>query len=298
LLQAARADYLIEAATAGTADLVIEGATLDWEGEAIARLVRGKDLLVPRLELDPSLQSLPDDRRRSVRAALEDWLTRRSAALVPLRKLEVASRESTAGPELRALLIRLVEAGGILPREAAGLELLDPAQRKLLARLGVTVGALDLFVATMLRPAARLAWRDLQGEASADPAPGMPCVIPAGRRAVPAGYRNLAKQALRIDLAERLLREAHGARIAAAGKPFVLDPALPVSMGLTTLSYAQLLRLGGFQPLIARGLRDGEHGPVQPPRWRWRPARRAAPEKPRAAAPRSGAFAGLAALVS
>lgn len=296
-LLAQRADALIEAIARGEADLAIDGQALDWEGEVVARLVQGKSPLEPRIEPDPTLAALPEDRRRAVKEALEGWLAGQFDALAPLRKLETASRDSAAGPELRSLLIRLVEAGGMLARDGARLDLLDPAQRKGLARLGVTVGALDLFLPAMLRPAARHAWRTLQGETAADPAPGMPAVLPTGRKAVPAGYRGLGGQALRIDLAERLLRDAHEKRVATPGRPFRLDPALAISMGLTTLSFARLLRLGGFHPLVPRPLGEGEHGPVQPPRWRWRPTRRSTPDAQAPAPPASGAFAALAALV-
>jgi ATP-dependent RNA helicase SUPV3L1/SUV3 len=70
-----------------------------------------------------------------------------------------------------------------------------------------------------------------------------------------------------------------------------------VSMGLTTASYARLLRLGGFQPVMPRPLPDGAHGPLAQVLWRWRPPRRQAEAAPDAAAPaRDGAFAALADL--
>jgi ATP-dependent RNA helicase SUPV3L1/SUV3 len=103
-------------------------------------------------------------------------------------------------------------------------------------------------------------------------------------------------------MAEKLLRAAHHARVAAGGKRFVIDPALATSMGLTSSGFAQLLRLAGFQPhsekaRAGKALAAGVSGPPDPPRWRWRPARQmaTAPSQP---PPRpSGAFAALAELV-
>jgi ATP-dependent RNA helicase SUPV3L1/SUV3 len=78
----------------------------------------------------------------------------------------------------------------------------------------------------------------------------------------------------------------------------VIDPACAVSMGLTTASYAWLLRLAGFHRHAARILTEGAFGPPQPARWRWRPARRQARAARTGRRPPPGsAFAALAGLV-
>ena len=106
----------------------------------------------------------------------------------------------------------------------------------------------------------------------------MPPVVPLTTKAQPPpGYRRLGTQALRIDIAEKLLRSAHEARMAAGGKGFVLDPARAVSTGLTTASYASLLRLGGFRAAMPSPLAEGRFGPPRPPLWRWQPQRRSPP---------------------
>ena len=303
ILLAKRAEALTAALASREAiDLALSGASLAWEGERIGRLTAGKALLSPTLALEPALSTLPQAARRGLEAALTGWVAQALAPLAPLRKLEQASRSADGGPELRALLIRLVEAGGVLIKVGSGVDSLTPAQRHQLRRLGVQVGALDLFMPAMLKPAALAAWRTLQavkGKQMAAPHPLMPPVLAvAGRTAPPPGYRALGKQALRLDMAEKLLHAAHGSRSAAAGKPVVLDPALAISMGLGTPAYAQLLRSAGFQPIMPRPLPQGASGPVAPPRWRWRPVRRDQPARePSAARPASGAFAALADLV-
>jgi ATP-dependent RNA helicase SUPV3L1/SUV3 len=227
-------------------------------------------------------------------SAVEGWLTQRLKALAPLARLEAASRASEGGPELRALLIRLVEAGGVLARDEAGLDRLDPAQRTALARLGVTVGALDLFVAAMLRPGPRALLLALTGR-EADDAETMPPVRAASARQAPHGYRRVARQLLRVDIAEKLLREAHSLRTDQRNRAFMLDPGRAVSMGLTTASYARLLHLGGFRPMMPRPLPEGAYGPGRPLMWLWQPERRKS-EPRAAAAPAEGAFAALAAM--
>jgi ATP-dependent RNA helicase SUPV3L1/SUV3 len=120
-------------------------------------------------------------------------------------------------------------------------------------------------------------------------------VLPRDARPIPAGYRQLGAQWLRIDRADGLLRDAHTRRVAAGRRPFMLDPAAALVIGLTTASYAHLLRLAGFRPIMPRGLADTTFGPPAPLLWRWQPARR---ESAQTSPPPDGAFAALARLVA
>lgn len=296
-LLARRAADLTSGLDTPDAPLVLANGAITWEEEPLARLTRGKSLLSPQLKPDPVLEALPAPARQALLDALDAWLATALSALDPLRKLEAAMTSREAGPELRALLIRLVEAGGILTREGSGLDRLDKGQRTMLARLGVRVGALDLFLPAMLRPSALTAWGELHGGKAAAPHPQMPPVLAATGGAPLTGYRAVGKQWLRLDMAEKLLRDTHSVRIAAGRRSFTLDPAKAVSMGLTTAGYACLLRLAGFQPSMPRQLRQGTFGPPAPAIWRWRPPRRQ--PTPEAAPPRKaeGAFAALAELV-
>lgn len=297
---AARADSLAKSLASGEAELELEDGELLWNGEPLARLAKGRSPLAPQCLADSSLGALAAAERKQLLDAFAAWLDRHLEPLAPIRRLEKAACSPEAGPELRALLIRLAESGGILERNFSQLELLGKEQRTMLARLGVRVGALDLFVPEMLRPRPLALWRELarlQGKATSPPDPLMPPVLALAPRGQPPGYRRVGKQLLRIDMAEKLLREAHARRVEASGNPFRLDPAKPVSMGLSTASYADLLRQAGFQPLPSRPLRPGAHGPAAPLVWRWRPPRRnAEPGAPAAREP-AGAFAALAGFV-
>ena len=297
-LLAIRAQTLTADIAAAVAPLILTSGVISWEDQPLARLARGKTLLAPQLVPDPVLDALPPAERKALLSAIDGWLTRALEPLAPLRKLEAAMTSREAGLELRALLIRLVEAGGMLERAASGLDKLDKGQRAMLARLGVRVGMLDLFVPAMLRPAALAIWREVGGGQGPAPASTMPPARAAEGRTPPPGYRALGKQWLRLDMAEKLLRDAHAARIAAGRRAFALDPGKAVSMGLTTASYARLLRLTGFQPLMPRPLAEGAQGPPAPLVWHWRPPRRQV-EAERTPAPRAatGAFAALAELV-
>ncbi len=298
-LLVARAEALIAAAdTPG--GLAFEKGALAWNGIVVARLEPGKSVLEPRLRLDAALGLLPARLRPQLIAALEGWLARRiTADLGPLLRLAQAARATESGPDLRALLLLLVAGGGVLPRENAALERLDTRQRDALRRLGVRTGALDLFLPAVLKPGPLALWcrlAALRGEAPAAPARNMPPVVTT--KAAPAGYRRAAGQAIRVDMAEKLLQAAHRRRIGAAGKRYPLDPALARSMGLATAGYAALLRAAGFRVHMARLLADAVHGPPAPPMWDWRPPR-AAPART-AATPLpspTGAFSALAELI-
>ncbi len=292
-LLAKRAQALAREIAEGAA-LSLDGGKIVWEGHALAALKPGRSMLAPTLMLDPALDTVPAPARSALSVAFDGWLAQRLKALAPLAKLEAASRAAEGGPELRALLIHLIEAGGVLARDGSALERLAPGQRTLLARLGVTVGALDLFVAAMLRQAPRAMLFELKGVKS--PADRMPTVLAATDRSAPHGYRALGKQWLRIDIAEKLLREAHSARVTHKGRTFVLDPARAISAGLTTVSYARLLHLGGFHPSVSRPLPPGALGPLRPPLWRWRPTSRSSAPIFRPAIREDGAFAALAEL--
>jgi ATP-dependent RNA helicase SUPV3L1/SUV3 len=263
----------------------------------VARLEKGRSPTRPRIVLSKELAALGAAESRRLNEALGMWLEGELASLAPLRALERGAEDPAAGSEVRALLLTLAAGGGAIARETAGLAHIAKEKRPLLRRLGVTIGALDVFAPALLKPAPR---RLLQA-IGADPRPlnaGMEAVIAAGN-ALPAGYRRAGGQGIRVDLAEKLFRAAHEAREAARGRGFVLGPALPTSMGLLPDNYRKLMRDAGFRPDDARALPEGAFGPPAPLTWRWRAPRKDQPRPvPAEAAPRpAGAFAGLAALL-
>lgn len=301
-LQAQRAMALASEIEAGSAELVLEGERLTWQSAPLARLVTGKSALQPGITLEPALASLPEPARGTLTAALELWLAHKLAPLDDLRRLAEASVSSEAGPELRALLIRLVDEGGILARAGSGLDMLDGGQRSLLTKLGVRVGALDLYVPAMVKVAAQRAWSLLgaiDGKRSGSSAETMPpAVTVVGKEPAPAGYRLAGSQAVRVDIADRLLREAHAVRAAHGRRAFAIDPAKAVSTGLKPENFARLLGLAGFRSLAPKALAKDAHGPPAPARWQWRPPRpHPAPQAPRTTAmAASSPFAALADL--
>lgn len=302
-LLAERAAGLVTDLAADSALLALAEGEIRRGREVLARLRPGKGLLAPVLQLDPALEAIPAPERKALKEALDHWLATRLAPTEALARLDEASRASEGGPELRALLIRLVERGGLIERQGSGLDSFRPEQRDLLKKLGVRIGALDLFVPAALKPGPLAAWRELavlQGARLPAIPAEMPPVLALARGRPPIGYRRAGQQAIRIDMAEKLLREAHGRRAAAGRQMFTVNPALARSMGLLPESHVQLLRQAGFLAHTPPALAEGTQGPPAPVTWRWRPPHRETPARPAAPGPRAeptGAFAALAGLI-
>ena len=304
-LLASRAQALIDRELGA---LVLEDGAVLREGRAVAALEPGRSATRPRLRLASELGALDPAQRARLGEALDLWLEQALAPLAPLRRIEAAAQDPAAGSELRAVLLAVAGGGGVAARGDAGLAgalaALPRERRAALRRLGITIGALDLFVPALLKPAPRRLLAAIGGDGRALQ-PGMEAVVDGGR-ALPAGYRRAGAQMIRVDLADRLLRAAHDQRQRAGRGTFAHDDAVATSMGLLPDSLARLLRDGGFVPAAApRPLPPGTAGPPAPLLWRWRPPRaERRPQRDSVAAPlredrraEGGAFAALAVLI-
>jgi ATP-dependent RNA helicase SUPV3L1/SUV3 len=260
-----------------------------WRGHEVARLGPGKNLLSPRILLDRRIDRVSEKGREAVILRLKDWLRAGAeAALGPLRAAGHAAQDPAAPAAVRALLALLVDEGGIVPREAVAgpLAALDRERRRAVTRLGVRIGALDLFMPAVLKPEAmrwRAAFRAAEAEEKMPALPSESSVVlpaPADRALLTRlGFRPAGPQMIRVDMAERIAARAHEAR-AADGE--AVDVALVTSLGLQPAALARLMRDIGFRPDEAA------------PGWVWRGRERR--RRSRAIPSESHAFAALAAL--
>jgi ATP-dependent RNA helicase SUPV3L1/SUV3 len=267
-----------------------EPVAILWRGHEVARLGPGKNLLSPRVLLDRRIDLVADKGREAVILRLKDWLRAGAeATLGPLRAAGRAAQDPEAPPGVRALLAMLVDEGGIVARGAvaAALTALDREQRRAVTRLGVRIGALDLFMPAVLKPEAmrwRAAIRAVAAGAAMPELPPESSVVlptPADRSLlIRLGFRAAGPQMIRVDIAERIAARAHGAR--AAGKSEAIDADLVTSLGFQPAALARLMRDIGFQPDDAA------------PGWVWRGRERR--RRPRTPEKESPAFAALAAL--
>ena len=225
-----------------------------------------------RIVLEKELGALDPANRDRLAEALEHWLEGQLAPLDALRKLEEAAQDPEAGSEVRALLLTLVDRNGTVQRESAGLAHIPKEKRPFLRKLGVAIGSLDVFVPALLKPAPRMLLKEL-GVDNRDVNEKLEAVIEGGKH-LPAGYRRAGKQAVRIDMAEKLFRAAHERRARTNGRNFPVDTALATSMGLEPESFQRLMRDAGFRPHEEVQLAEGMFGPPPPRPWSWRPPRK------------------------
>jgi ATP-dependent RNA helicase SUPV3L1/SUV3 len=259
---------------------------VSWLGVVVAKLNPGPSLARPKIALDRALDVLDPQARSAIQARLDSWFAAHLLRQLPtLAKLDAATRDPQAGAPLRAIAGALLEAGGLLPRRAAGamVEALDPAARQALRAIGVTIGTLDLFAPALLKPGAA-AWRRVLMQLDAGPRDGA-TVLPRGAEGADLvhGYRPLGPQAVRIDLVERIARAAHESRT--GRKPFAPDAALATSIGLQPETLARLMAQLGFRTARAA---EGE-----PSRWTWQGL---VPTPKPSAPPADNAFAALGVL--
>ncbi len=285
-----RAEALIASDDAQLA--LSEDGAIAVDGLAVARLARGTSLARPQVVLDDALDCLDAALRTRVIERLRRWTADTIARTLPaVAALATASRAADAGPALRSIAGAMEAGAGFaerLPLRDA-IESLSPGQRHWLRQQRITIGALDLFDARLLKPAAQ-GWR--RALLAADGTPPLPLPRP-GATALPRGaagavplmgYRAHGGQAVRIDLVERVARAAHDARGTSGRAPFAPDPALAVSIGLEPATVARLMAELGFRPVTV---------PDAAPHYVWRGRARA-----KAIAPDPGnAFAALAGLV-
>jgi ATP-dependent RNA helicase SUPV3L1/SUV3 len=263
-----------------------------WRGHEVARLGPGKNLLSPRVLLDRRVERVSEKSREAVIARLQDWVRRQAErSLSQLRAAGHAAQDPANPAAVRSVLAMLVDEGGIVARDqvAQALATLDRDQRRAISAFGVRIGALDLFMPSVLKPEARR-WRTaLRAAAASEPMPELPpeasvmIPTPPGEeraRLSRLGFRALGPQMLRVDMVERLARHAHEVRGGKEGEP--VDAPLVTSLGLQPQSVAKLMRDLGFRE------DQSEAGWV----WRGRERRRRRPSEERG----SPAFAALAGL--
>jgi ATP-dependent RNA helicase SUPV3L1/SUV3 len=211
------ADALVAACVAAPDDAFAlrgEGRLL-WRGFEIARLAAGESTLAPRVRVLPS-DLLDPPRRERVRRRAAEWLDARIAKLLePLAALSKAEAPTSAA---RAVQFALAQSLGCVPRRdlAGPLKGLGPAERRALARHGVRIGRLSVFLpslvgrdATTLRAALSAARRNAPAWV---PPPDAPSVAADGRVSpaayTAAGYVPLGPRVLRAETAERLAQRA------------------------------------------------------------------------------------------
>ncbi|MBZ9889652.1 helicase [Mesorhizobium sp. BR1-1-3] len=248
--------------------------TLRWIGAPIGTLVSGEDALKPRLVLLADEQ-LTGPARDKVAARAERFVNFQIESLLkPLVDLKNADQISGIG---RGIAFQLVENFGLINRRdiAEEMKSLDQEGRAALRRLGVRFGAYHVFVPALIKPApaglVTLLWA-LKNDGKDKPGFGdVVHALASGRTSVVidpafdktfyklAGYRNLGRRAVRIDILERLadlIRPATnwkpglGQRPDGAydGQSFMVTPPMMSILGATADDMEEILKGLGYRP--------------------------------------------------
>ena len=215
-----RARRLVEAADK---DITLsEHGKIWWDGAVVASLVAGSSSLEPKVSVLADT-NLKGDLRDEIQTRLDKWVAERIAArLEPLLALRNAMA-AKAGTEhalpaaARGIAHQLLESFGSLDRASIALpDDIRPLLRALKI-FGVWFGRRTIYLSKMLRPeaASLLAllwsvWNKLE-KMPAPPQPGLTSFANDGNLPAPflaaAGFRIVAKRAIRLDMLDRLEEE-------------------------------------------------------------------------------------------
>ncbi len=246
-----------------------------WRNAIVATLKRGRELLDPDLDLDPSVARLDVAQRAQVQKRLKDFLAKHIASrLQALIKVRQVAFSKDAPVSLRAFLAPVAEASGVVQRGEveATLRELGPEVRHQVRKLGLTIGSVAIFHPLLLKPGAMALRLALIAVRSHNPMPPLPLPglglldRPAPQLANAArlaGYHQLGDQMIRLDLVERVALKLHEQR--EGSRPFVPDARLSSTVGIGTETLARLMRSLGFIPSLSTDL---------PRQWQWRGMRR------------------------
>ncbi|PWK76389.1 helicase-related protein [Aminobacter sp. AP02] len=246
---------------------------LRWIGAPIGTLVEGEDALKPRVILLADEQ-LTGPARDKVAARAERFVNFQVESLLkPLVDLKAAEQLSGIG---RGIAFQLVENFGLINRRdiAEEVKSLDQEGRASLRRLGVRFGAYHVFVPALIKPApaglVTLLWA-LKNDGKDKAGFGdVVHALAAGRTSVVidqtfdktfyklAGFRNLGRRAVRVDILERLAdlirpalawKQGVGARPDGAydGSSFIVTPQMMSILGATGDDMEEILKGLGYR---------------------------------------------------
>ncbi|MFC4292374.1 helicase-related protein [Sphingorhabdus arenilitoris] len=245
-----------------------------FQGDLIGHLIKGRSLMTPSFRPVKSVGALDAAALQDVQSRAEAWINAQlEKHLGGIVALHNVSQDAATDASVRALAVQLAEEGGIAGRAflSDALRALPKEARGTARKSGIVFGALDVFHHAALKPAAakwRAALFAARDERSMPEMPPESAVhlkdwnfanIADARN---AGYRKLAGEYLRIDLAERVIKKAHEARGDQA--VFGLDMTFATSLGLSDAGLNALMADAGFRKADAPAETGVDSEPAAP----------------------------------
>ena len=252
-----------------------------WQDQPVARLAAGDHILSPRVEPLPS-ELLDAPQREAVRRRLSDWLDEHlRQRLRPLFRVQEAALSGAA----RGIAFEVAAALGTIARVAVAdmLDGLREVDRKALARAGIEIGEVAVFIPGLKReaPLRALLWSIKTGQPSGR--------LPEGRLTVPraadvspsfmasCGHLPVGPLFVRADRLERLAAAAR--RLSQQGA-FQATPDLAAAIAAKPRDLAGVLAALGYAASDEKGDLSFAPGPAPGRGKRRRRAPAASPHSP------------------
>ena len=266
-------------------------STINWRGIAIARVEKGADILSPKAVVTPA-PYLQGEILAQVQARVDRWLGAHvGEILAPLFALKEGVNGAKDGANkplidgmARGIAFQMLEKLGTIPRRMIARDFrgVDSVGRFQMKQLGIWLGSASLYIPALLKPAPaqlRLFLWALFNDM--DRLPDIPvaglCTITIDQKAPRAfyevsGYRVTGKNAVRLDMLERL---ANAARETSLKGPFPADPDLMSLVGTSGDDFVEIMAYLGYvqkeyapeeaAKIIAARTPDVEEKPVEKP---------------------------------
>ena len=242
-----------ELAAARDQEFRLCGKVIYWREWRVARLARGQKPLEIRIEPLTGESLLPNDRlavTARVQQWLDDWLDR---AIGCLRRLRQAADDKSLSAAARGLLFRMTENQGLLitGQQQDLTSALTAKDRKQLARLGVRLGVLAIYMPDLLKPLAGRALgliKQIETKRAIElPPPGRVSLRGPehSKDSTLFGYVPMGKIAMRADIAERVGMELR--RHARGQANFDVPLDLLALSGLSKEEFASAMPIFGFR---------------------------------------------------
>ena len=237
-------------------------STINWRGIVIARVEKGSTILNPKVVVTPT-PVLQGDVLALVQSRVDRWLINHlGEILAPLFSLQEAvnGAKDAEGKDMidgmaRGIAFQMLEKLGTIPRRMIARDFrgVEREGRFQMKQLGIWLGSASLYIPSLLKPAPaglRLflwaLYNDMERLPEV-PVAGL-CTIAIDEKAPRtfyevSGYRVVGKNAVRLDMLERL---ANAARETSLKGPFPSDPDLMSLVGTSGDDFVEIMAYLGY----------------------------------------------------
>lgn len=288
------------AAAPAEAFTLTEAAEIEYKGAPVARITKGAQWMMPRVELIGALEAEASERQPAL-TRIEEWVRGEIGRILPTHaRLAFAKSGEALEGLLRGLAFRILESGAAIDlRTDDSAPRLTPEQREALKGTGIRTGRVAAYVPDAQKPAAQKMIAILKAVETSTEYPlapegagsfGLDGSWPEAALAA-NGYLRFGRRAIRADLAERLGWELAKRRKDAGKAVFEIPIDLASVVSCPAEDWPAVLKGYGIAPaeknpetgavtlwrFIARARPDSEEKPARrPPRPDTAPARQEA----------------------